>query len=58
LDYTLPDCAGIVAVDDGFIATSGQQSCFHARSADNTVAMQRLALPAGGWDNHLSITYF
>lgn len=57
LDYTLPDCAGIVAVDDGFIATSGQQSCFHARSADNGVAMQRLALPAGGWDNHLAIAY-
>lgn len=57
LDYALPDCAGIVAVDDGFIATSGQQACFQAHSANHSVVMQRLALPAGGWDNHLSIAY-
>lgn len=53
LDWHLPDCAGIAAVSDGFIATSGQQSCFHARTTTTGIAVERLSLPAGGWDNHL-----
>lgn len=53
LDDFLPDCAGIAAVPDGFVASSGQQACFRVLHQGEGVALQRLPLPAGGWDNHL-----
>ena len=53
LDWQLPDCSGIAAVEDGFVASSGQQACFHARATAAGIVVDRLPLPAGGWDNHL-----
>ncbi len=53
LDTPMSDCAGVGAVPGGFAVTSGQGKCryFDSRTAD--VQGQWLALPGGGWDNHL-----
>lgn len=53
LDDYLPDCAGIAATEDGFVVSSGQQGCVAVASRAGQVAVRRLALPTGGWDNHL-----
>ncbi len=53
LDVSMPDCAGIAAVPQGFVVTSGQGRCrlFDCRAA--TPVATPMALPAGFWDNHL-----
>ena len=55
LDAPLPDCAGVGAVKDGFVVTSGQGRCrfYDCRSA--SISPQALELPAGLWDNHLHL---
>ena len=55
LDLPLPDCAGVAAVPQGFVATSGQARCrlidCHKKFIDSTP----LQLPAALWDNHLRV---
>lgn len=55
LDVPLPDCAGVGAVAEGFVVTSGQGRCrlYDCRGAQ--IAAQPLQLPAGLWDNHLRL---
>ncbi|TWI58503.1 hypothetical protein IQ22_00209 [Pseudomonas duriflava] len=53
LDAPLPDCAGVGAVEDGFVVTSGQGRCRHYDCRQEKIAMRPLELPAGLWDNHL-----
>jgi hypothetical protein len=55
LDAPLPDCAGVGAVKDGFVVTSGQGRCrfYDCRSAPFSVTP--LQLPASFWDNHLHL---
>jgi len=55
LDAPLPDCAGVGAVADGFVVTSGQGRCRFYDCRQNTLAPQPLELPAGLWDNHLHL---
>lgn len=55
LDVPLADCAGVGAVAEGFVVTSGQGRCrLFDFSAPQLVATP-LALPAGLWDNHLRL---
>lgn len=55
LDAPLADCAGVAAVAEGFVVTSGQGRCrFYDCRQDPPVALA-LELPAGLWDNHLHI---
>ncbi|MGY4492554.1 DUF1513 domain-containing protein [Pseudomonas sp. TE3610] len=53
LEVSMPDCAGVAAVPQGFVVTSGQGRCrlFDCRPA--TPVGTPLALPAGFWDNHV-----
>lgn len=53
LDAPLPDCAGVGAVADGFVVTSGQGRCrlYDCRRKD--LVAKPLELPPGLWDNHL-----
>ena len=55
LDVPLPDCAGVGAVADGFVVTSGQGRCrlYHCRG--ERIVAEALELPAGLWDNHLRL---
>lgn len=55
LDVPLPDCAGVGAVPEGFVVTSGQGRCrlYDCRTPD--FAVSALQLPAGHWDNHLRL---
>ncbi|MBB2495577.1 DUF1513 domain-containing protein [Aquipseudomonas ullengensis] len=55
LDAPLADCAGVGAVANGFVVTSGQGRCrlYDCRGAQ--ISAQSLALPAGLWDNHLRL---
>ncbi|HBZ95595.1 MAG TPA: DUF1513 domain-containing protein [Pseudomonas sp.] len=55
LDVPLPDCAGVGAVADGFVVTSGQGRCrlYDCRGA--RIVTNALQLPAGLWDNHLRL---
>ncbi|GGM04931.1 DUF1513 domain-containing protein [Pseudomonas asuensis] len=53
LDAPLPDCAGVGAVEDGFIVTSGQGRCRHYDCSNVNITMKPLELPSGLWDNHL-----
>lgn len=55
LDAPLPDCAGVGAVADGFVVTSGQGRCRFYDCRQSTLVAQPLALPAGLWDNHLHV---
>ncbi len=55
LDAPLPDCAGVGAVTDGFVVTSGQGRCRFYDCRQNTLVAQPLDLPAGLWDNHLHV---
>ncbi|WP_444816013.1 DUF1513 domain-containing protein [Stutzerimonas frequens] len=51
----LPDCAGVAAVTEGFVVSSGQGRCrlFDCRGAH--IVSSHLKMPAGLWDNHLRI---
>ncbi|MDB6049821.1 MAG: hypothetical protein JWR17_2567 [Pseudomonas sp.] len=53
LDAPLADCAGIGAVADGFVATSGQGRCRFYDCRQPQIVATPLQLPAGLWDNHL-----
>jgi hypothetical protein len=55
LDAPLPDCAGVGAVAEGFVVTSGQGRCRLYDCRPASIAMQPLQLPAGLWDNHLHL---
>jgi len=53
LDGPLPDCAGVGAVEDGFVVTSGQGRCRFYDCRQKQLVATPLELPAGLWDNHL-----
>lgn len=53
LDAPLPDCAGVAAVHDGFVVTSGQGRCRYYDCRPHTPVATPLELPSGWWDNHL-----
>ena len=55
LDAPLPDCAGVGAVADGFVVTSGQGRCRMYDCRGEQIAVRPLELPAGLWDNHLRL---
>lgn len=51
----LPDCAGVAAVDKGFVVSSGQGRCRLLDCTGERFASTPLQLPAGLWDNHLRL---
>jgi len=55
LDAPLPDCAGVGAVADGFVVTSGQGRCRYYDCRQTNLVAKPLELPAGLWDNHLHL---
>ncbi len=55
LDAPLADCAGVAAVADGFVVTSGQGRCRFYDCRQNQPVATALELPAGLWDNHLHV---
>ncbi|ARS50105.1 lipoprotein [Ectopseudomonas mendocina] len=55
LDVPLPDCAGVGAVADGFVVTSGQGRCRLYDCRGQRIVAKALELPAGLWDNHLRL---
>lgn len=55
LDAALPDCAGVGAVADGFVVTSGQGRCRFYDCRKSELVAQPLELPTGLWDNHLHL---
>jgi hypothetical protein len=55
LDAPLADCAGVAAVADGFVVTSGQGRCRFYDCRQNEPVATVLELPAGLWDNHLHV---
>jgi len=55
LDGPLPDCAGVGAVEEGFVVTSGQGRCRFYDCRQKPLVAKPLELPAGLWDNHLHL---
>ncbi|WP_411562144.1 DUF1513 domain-containing protein [Pseudomonas shirazensis] len=55
LDAPMPDCAGVGAVKDGFVVTSGQGRCRFYDCRKQQLVGQPLELPSGFWDNHLHL---
>ncbi len=55
VDAPLPDCAGVGAVADGFVVTSGQGRCRFYDCRQAQIVAKPLDLPAGLWDNHLHL---
>lgn len=55
LDAALPDCAGVGAVEHGFVVSAGIGRCRLYDCRSERIAMQPLELPAGLWDNHLRL---
>ncbi|SEI12242.1 hypothetical protein SAMN05216581_2433 [Pseudomonas asplenii] len=55
LDAPLPDCAGVGAVADGFVVTSGQGRCRFYDCRQKELTAKPLDLPSGLWDNHLHL---
>ena len=55
LDAPMPDCAGVGAVKDGFVVTSGQGRCRFYDCRKQQLVGQPLELPSGLWDNHLHL---
>ena len=53
LDAPLADCAGVGAVAEGFVVSSGVGRCRLYDCRGERIASQPLQLPAGLWDNHL-----
>jgi hypothetical protein len=51
----VPDCAGVAAVTEGFVVSSGQGRCRLFDCRAERIASTPLDLPAGLWDNHLRI---
>lgn len=56
VDAPLPDCAGVAAVQDGFVVTSGQGRCRYYDCGPAIPVATPLQLPSGWWDNHLHVT--
>ena len=55
LDAHLPDCAGVGAVAEGVVVSSGVGRCRLYDCRGSQINSQALALPAGLWDNHLRL---
>ncbi|MDB6144014.1 MAG: lipoprotein [Pseudomonas sp.] len=55
LDAPLPDCAGVAAVDGGFVVTSGQGRCRFYDCRQNEPISTALELPGAFWDNHVHV---
>ena len=55
LDAPLADCAGVGAVAEGFVVSTGVGRCRLYDCRRNTITAQPLQLPAGLWDNHLRL---
>lgn len=55
LDAPLPDCAGVAAVEQGFVVTSGQGRCRLYDCRPAAIEVKPLDLPSGLWDNHLHV---
>ncbi|MEB0091088.1 DUF1513 domain-containing protein [Pseudomonas sp. CCI4.2] len=55
LDAPLADCAGVGAVADGFVVTSGQGRCRFYDCRQTPILTTPLELPAGLWDNHVQV---
>ncbi len=55
LDAPLPDCAGVAAVEQGFVVTSGQGRCRLYDCRAGAIEVRPLELPSGLWDNHLHV---
>jgi hypothetical protein len=51
----MPDCAGVGAVQDGFVVTSGQGRCRYYDCRKAELIGQPMNLPSGFWDNHLHL---
>jgi len=51
----LPDCAGVAAVAQGFVVSSGQGRCRLVDCRAERFVSTALQLPAGLWDNHLRL---
>lgn len=51
----LPDCAGVAAVKEGFVVSSGQGRCRLVDCTGKAFVSTPLQLPAGLWDNHLRL---
>jgi len=51
----LPDCAGVAAVAEGFVVSSGQGRCRLFDCRGERFTSTPLQMPAGLWDNHLRI---
>lgn len=51
----LPDCAGVAAVEQGFVVSSGQGRCRLVDCTGEHFVSTPLQLPAGFWDNHLRL---
>lgn len=56
LDVHMPDCAGVAAVEKGFVATSGQGRCRFYDFSKGEVVGRPLELPSGWWDNHVRLS--
>lgn len=52
-EIALADCAGIAAVERGFVVSSGQSRCRLLDCRGERIRSEPLQLPAGLWDNHL-----
>jgi len=57
VDAPMQDCAGVSAVQEGFVVTSGQGSCrgYDCSQQGVPVQVSHLNLPAGLWDNHAGL---
>ncbi|MHA6492675.1 DUF1513 domain-containing protein [Pseudomonas borbori] len=55
LDAALADCAGVGAVAEGFVVSSGQGRCRLFDCRNSQIATHHLQLPPGLWDNHLRL---
>ncbi|MFC0708153.1 DUF1513 domain-containing protein [Azorhizophilus paspali] len=53
LDAPLADCAGVAAVAEGFVVSSGQSRCRLFDCRASRIETRHLELPTGLWDNHL-----
>ena len=51
----LPDCAGVAAIEQGFVVSSGQGRCRLIDCTAERFVSTALQLPAGLWDNHLRL---
>jgi len=55
VDAPMPDCAGVAAVQGGFVVTSGQGRCRYYSAREGQWLGTPLALPSAHWDNHLHV---